>query len=188
MARITTRGSKDGGGVPLAIPDEYPTMKPNGEVNDHRYWGTVYRATIFLADNEYSSSMGGQLMDKLADEFLRNYYRSQTLPNGALSATCKPLEVEVVEHGGWSLTYALKPTSDQITYPQWKMPLMCISSANDQAQFSGSALAWRQNGYWRDRRIVATVRREEGDELPKLFEKDAVGYVLKLPPPVRLPG
>ncbi len=99
---------------------------------------------VHLADNEYSSHQGGRIMENVAKEMFRYFTTELGYPR---------LEVEVVEHGGWHLRYALDKDGEP----------MIIGSANDGAHWDDQTQSgrWRKNYYHYRRRLIADIRREK---------------------------
>jgi hypothetical protein len=92
--------------------------------------------TIRMADHEWSSQQGGQIMQNLALEYLATH--------PAIGM------VEVMEHGGWWLSFARNDDGAGV---------MCVNSANDQAHWSDAVKAWWKAN--QDLHYVGSVRRQE---------------------------
>ena len=90
----------------------------------------VFHAHIWLAENEWTS----ELMREVAEEYFRSH------------PDLTPLEVEVVEHAGWCLTFT---RDGSIVY-----------TANDMAQLSTDARNWNKKYYHSPRKWVESIRRE----------------------------
>lgn len=97
---------------------------------------TVRSVELFLADNEW----GNRIMQDVADRYLRD-------PDN-LGET--PLVVRVVEHGGWSLSFALVNNKIEV-----------VGSANDRAEFGGEKGRFRDRIYFAKWHYLPAVRRND---------------------------
>lgn len=99
---------------------------------------TAYFLRIHLADNEYGST----LMRTIAEEILSSHPHKERLV------------VNVYEHGGWWLEYALVGGEVKI-----------VGSANDRAQWSEPVRAWWE--WWNKCKAeyLPTIRRQAQGEV-----------------------
>jgi hypothetical protein len=92
--------------------------------------------TIRMADHEWSSHEQGQIMRNLAWEYLATH------PDIGM--------VEVMEHGGWWLSFARNNDG---------VGAMCVNSANDQAAWSDAVLAWWR--FHQNLHYMGSINRQE---------------------------